>query len=286
MRPARKRELASVVCDEWGVSIRRACGVLEFDRSTYHYKSRRREQAGIEARIREICQTRVRYGYRRVHVLLRREGWEINMKKTHRIYNELGLQLRNKTPKRRVKAKLRDDRRAASTCNDVWAMDFVHDQLATGQKMRVLTVVDTFSRFSPVVDPRFSYRAEDVVATLERVCADTGYPKTIRVDQGTEFVSRDLDLWAYAKGVTLDFSRPGKPTDNAFIEAFNGRFRAECLNAHWFLTLADAKRKVGGLAQGLQRGSTARGHRQQAPDRPHDTRRRIQPADVIEAGKL
>ena len=113
------------------------------------------------------------------------------MKKTHRIYNELGLQLRNKTPKRR-KAKLRYDRRPASTSNEIWAMDFVHDQLATGQKIRVLTVVDTFSRFSPVIDPRFSYRAEDVVATLERVCVATGYPKTLRVDQGSEFVSRDL----------------------------------------------------------------------------------------------
>jgi putative transposase len=166
------------------------------------------------------------------------------LKKTHRIYNELGLQLRNKTPKRRVKAKLRDDRRAASTSNEIWAMDFVHDQLATGQKIRVLTVVDTFSRFSPVIDPRFSYRAEDVVTTLESACASIGYPKTIRVDQGSEFVSRDLDLWAYVKGVTLDFSRPGKPTDNAFIEAFNGRFRAECLNTHWFMTLADAREKL------------------------------------------
>ena len=116
-------------------------------------------------------------------------------------------------------------------------MDFVHDQLAAGQKIRVLTVVDTFSRFSPAIDPRFSYRAEDVVATLERVCEAMGYPKTIRVDQGSEFVSRDLDLWAYTRGVTLDFSRPGKPTDNAFIEAFNGRLRSECLNAHWFLRL-------------------------------------------------
>jgi putative transposase len=123
-------------------------------------------------------------------------------------------------------------------------MDFIRDQLATGRKIRVLTVVDTFSRYSPVTDPRFSYRAEDVVAALERACAVLGYPKTIRVDQGTEFVSRDLDLWAYAKGVTLDFSRPGKPTDNAFAEAFNGRVRAECLNAHWFLTLADAGEKL------------------------------------------
>ena len=123
-------------------------------------------------------------------------------------------------------------------------MDFVHDQLATGRKLRVLTIVDTWSRFSPAVDPRFSYRGEDVVATLERVCREHGYPQSIRVDQGSEFVSRDLDLWAYQKDVVLDFSRPGKPTDNSFIESFNGKFRAECLNAHWFLTLDDARRKM------------------------------------------
>jgi putative transposase len=175
---------------------------------------------------------------------LRREGFAINQKKTRRIYRELGLQLRNKTPKRRVKAKLRDDRRAATRPNETWAMDFVHDQLATGKKIRVLTVVDTFSRYVPVLDPRFSYRGEDVVRTLERVCARTGYPTTIRVDQGSEFISRDLDLWAYTNGVTLDFSRPRKPTDNAFIEEFNGRFRAECLNAHWFMSLADAQEKL------------------------------------------
>jgi putative transposase len=218
--------------------------VLLFDPSAYHYKSRRLGQAALERRIKEICETRVRYGYRRVHVLLRREGWAINMKKTRRIYGELGMQLRNKTPKRRVMAKLRDDRQVAVAPNDVWAMDFVHDQLATGRKLRVLTVVDTYSRYVPALDPRFSYRGEDVVRTLDRVCSQIGYPKTIRVDQGSEFISRDLDLWAYANEVTLDFSRPGKPTDNAFIEAFNGRFRTECLNAHWFLTLADAREKL------------------------------------------
>jgi putative transposase len=231
-------------CAEWSVSIRRACRVLEFDTSTYHYRSRRSDQAGIAARIKEICMTRVRYGYRRVHVLLQREGWTGNIKRTYRIYRDLGLQLRNKTPKRRVKAKLRDDRQEAAGPNEVWAMDFVHDQLATGKKIRVLTIVDIFSRYVPALDPRFSYRSEDVVRTLEQVCPLIGYPKTIRVDQGTEFVSRDLDLWAYTKGVTLDFSRPGKPTDNAYAEAFNGRFRAECLNAHWFLTLADAAEKL------------------------------------------
>jgi putative transposase len=229
---------------DWHVSIRRACRVLLFDTSSYHYRARRRGQADIEKRIREICETRVRYGYRRIHVLLRREGWLINMKRVRRIYSDLGLQLRNKTPKRRVKAKLREDRVQATQPNESWAMDFVHDQLATGKKLRVLTVVDAFSKFSPAIEPRFSYRAENVVLTLERVCALLGYPKTIRVDQGSEFVSRDLDLWAYAHDVILDFSRPGKPTDNAYIEAFNGRFRAECLNAHWFLTLDDARAKM------------------------------------------
>ncbi len=156
----------------------------------------------------------------------------------------MGLQLRNKTPKRRVKAKLRDDRAEAVGNNDVWAMDFVHDQLATGRKLRVLTVVDTFSRYVPILDVRFNYRGEDVVNSLERVCSQIGYPKTIRVDNGPEFISRDMDLRAYHRGVVLDFSRPGKPTDNAFIEAFNGKFRQECLNAHWFMSLADAAEKL------------------------------------------
>jgi putative transposase len=244
LRPVRKRKLVDEVRGDWNVSIRRACRVLLFDTSSYHYKSRRPGQAVLEQRIKEICQTRVRYGYRRVHVLLCREGWRINHKKTYRVYREMGLQLRNKTPKRRVKAKLREDRKVATRPNETWAMDFVHDQLATGRKIRVLTVVDTFSRYAPTIDPRLSYRGEDVVQVLEKVCAKVGYPTTIRVDQGTEFVSRDLDLWAYTRGVTLDFSRPGKPTDNAFIEAFNGRFRAECLNAHWFMSLEDARQKM------------------------------------------
>lgn len=136
------------MCSDWAVSIRKACGAMGFDRSTFHYKSRRADQAAVAKRIREICETRVRYGYRRVHVLLEREGWNINIKKVYRIYRELGLQLRNKTPKRRVKAKLRDDRAEAVGPNDVWAMDFVHDQLATGKKLRVLTVIDTFSRLT------------------------------------------------------------------------------------------------------------------------------------------
>ncbi|SIR21163.1 Integrase core domain-containing protein [Rhizobium sp. RU20A] len=151
-----------------------------------------------------------------MHILLKRDGWPVNPKRIYRLYKEMDLQLRNKVPKRRVKAKLRSDRTAATRSNHVWAMDFVHDQLATGRRIRVLTVVDTFSRFSPVVDARFSYKGEDVVQTLERTCRQIGYPAVIRVDNGSEFISRDLDLWAYHKGVVLDFSRPGKPCQCRF----------------------------------------------------------------------
>ena len=122
-------------------------------------------------------------------------------------------------------------------------MDFVHDQLYDGRKIRILTVIDAFTRYVQALDVRERYTGADVVATLEEVCKVSGYPKSIRVDQGPEFISKDLDMWAYARGVELDFSRPGKPTDNAFIESLNGKFRTECLNAHWFLSLADARRK-------------------------------------------
>jgi putative transposase len=129
-----------------------------------------------------------------VHVVLFREVWKVDIKKVYRIYRGLGLQLRNKTPKRRVKSKLRDDRAEAVGPYDVWAMDFVHDQLAIGKKLRVLKVVDTFSFYSPALDVWFSYRGEDVVATMDRVCRRIGYPKTIRIDQVGEFISRDMDI--------------------------------------------------------------------------------------------
>jgi putative transposase len=156
---------------EWKVSQRRACRVLQLDPTTFRYKSRRPAQAPLEAKIKEICQTRIRYGYRRVLVLLRRDGWMINQKKTRRIYRELGLQMRTKTPKRRVKAALRADRTLPSRSGEVWAMDFVHDQLATGTKLRILTIVDLYSRYSPAIDPRLRYRGENVSYSRKLVMA-------------------------------------------------------------------------------------------------------------------
>jgi len=242
MKPGRRRQAVDDLRETWKISIRRACAVLMAERSSYHYRGRRPDRAALKTRIKEIAETRVRYGYRRIHVLLQREGWAVNVKLVNRLYREMGLQLRSKTPRRKVRAKLREGRQAPQARNDVWAMDFVHDQLFDGRKTRTLTIVDAFTRYAPAIEPRFQWRGTGVVDVLERVCQTTGYPRTIRVDQGPEFISKDLDLWAYRRGVILDFSRPGKPTDNAFIESLNGKFRAECLNAHWFTGLDEMRR--------------------------------------------
>jgi len=152
--------------------------------------------------------------------------------------------MRHKPSRRRVSAKLRDDRTDATCPNQCWSMDFMADELFDGRRLRLLTIVDNFSRVSPGIGVGFCYKGYDVVTALNLAVAQYGVPERIRVDNGPEFISKEVDLWAYAQGVVLDFSRPGKPTDNAFIESFNSRFRQECLNEHWFLSLEDAKEKI------------------------------------------
>jgi putative transposase len=174
MKPVRQREMVDHVRTAWQVSIRRACRALPVERSSYHYRSRRAGQAPLSKRIKEIAETRVRYGYRRIHVLLRREGWPVNVKRVCRLYREQGLQLRNKSPKRRVKAKLREDRSPATEVNQVWAMDFVHDQLFDGRKIRALAVVDIFTRLSPAIEVRPSWRGSDVVTVLDHAAGEVG----------------------------------------------------------------------------------------------------------------
>ena len=226
------------------VSIRRACRTIRACRATYHYRSRRPEQAPLRKRIREIAETRMRYGYRRITVLLRREGWHVNVKRVRRLYNLEGLQMRHKPPRRRVMAKLRADRSDATGPNQVWAMDWMYDELFDGRRLWVLTVVDTWSRVCPVLRVCRSATSMGVVDALEQARRQYGLPATIRVDQGSQFTSKELDLWAYSNGITLDFSRPGKPTDNAYVESFNATVRLECLGRHWFLGLDDAREKV------------------------------------------
>jgi HTH-like domain len=151
MTPARGREMIDFVRDAYAVSIRRACRAIPACRASYHYRSRRPEQAPLRKRIREIAETRMRYGYRRITVLLRREGWRVNVKRVRRLYNLEGLQMRHKPPRRRVMAKLRADRSDATGPNQVWAMDWMYDELFDGRRLWVLTVVDTWSRICPVL---------------------------------------------------------------------------------------------------------------------------------------
>jgi len=197
-------------------------------------------QEELRMRIRDIASARVHYGYRRITIILRREGWQVNFKRVYRIYNEECLSLKRNNPKRRVACKRRKDRPDPTGPNQVWAMDFMADQLYNGRRFQILTLVDTYSRECLALKSGQSIKGEDVVKEMERLRFVRGVPDRICVDNGSEFKSKVMDRWAYLHGVELDFSRPGRPTDNAMIEAFNSRFRQECLNEHWFLDLADA----------------------------------------------
>lgn len=230
---------------DYRVSVRRACEMVMLCRSMYYYKPHRREDSAIRSRIREIAEVRIRYGFWRVFTLLRREGWKDNHKRVYRIYKEEGLNLRTKRPRRRKSAAHRMERPDITNINQCWSMDFVSDQLFDGHRFRALTIVDNFSRKCMAIHAGQSIKGADVVNVLEYLKSfKDEIPQRIQVDNGSEFISKDLDLWAYENNVTLDYSRPGKPTDNPYIESFNGSFRDECLNINWFLSLQDAKEKI------------------------------------------
>src|SRR5437763_898071 len=184
------------------------------DRKSYRYRSRRGpENQQLRQRLRELAEQRRRFGYRRLHVLLQREGWKVNHKRVHRIYVQEGLSLRLKKSKKRI-AVARVPCPPAAAPNERWSMDFVSDRLADGRRFRVLTLVDNFSRVSPALEAGFSISGKHVAAVLGRLASNGTKPQTIHVDNGPEFVSRALDEWAHRNGVKLDFSRPGRPTDN------------------------------------------------------------------------
>jgi putative transposase len=230
--------------ESYRVSEKRACRVIQICRTVYRYRSIRDEQVPLRLRINEIAKVRVRYGYKRIHVLLRREGWQVNHKRVSRIYCEEGLNLRAKKPKRRRSAAQRVLQPPATCLNESWSMDFVTDSLFNGHRFRSLTIVDNFIRECVAIEVGQHIKGEDVVRVVERIRAMRGTPNFIKVDNGPEFISKELDKWAYENKVTLDFSQPGKPTDNAYIESFNGSFRGECLNINWFLSLDDAREKI------------------------------------------
>ncbi len=230
--------------DAYQVSERRACRIGGFARATIRYRSRRPRQEALRRRLREIAAVRISYGYRRLHVVLRREGWPINHKRVYRLYTEEGLGLKRKRPKRRRAAIVRRQAGEVSKPNERWAMDFMHDSLADGTKMRVLTVIDLFTRECLALEARERFRGTDVATVLSELVARHGKPKTIQCDQGTEFTSMAMDHWAYWNRVGLDFSRPGRPGDNARNEAFNSVVRRECLTLHYFLGIREAQSRL------------------------------------------
>lgn len=204
------------------------------------YQSRKDPQHALRIRLRDLAAARVRYGYRRLHVLLRREGWLVNLKRVRRLYHLEGLSLRLKKPKKRVSA-LRVLLPPTQRPNEHWSMDFMSDALHSGRRFRVFTIVDNFSRVSPALEVDFSLTGKRVAEVLDRLKLTCGLPKVIHCDNGSEFISKAVDDWAHRNNVKLDFSRPAKPTDNPFIESFNGKLRQECLDQHWFGDLEEAK---------------------------------------------
>lgn len=221
----------------------RACGLIRITRWSNRYQSRRDPQTELRVRLRDLASTRIRYGYRRLTVLLRREGWHVNTKRVYRLYREEGLGLRmQKRAKRAAQVRIR--LAEAGYPNHRWSMDFVSDRLVDGRWFRILTVVDQFTRECLCAHPDRSQTGEKVSEQLEHVIGRRGAPESITSDNGSEFAGRAMDYWAHRVGVKLDFIRPGKPVENSYIESFNGRLRDECLNVEVFLDLADAQSKI------------------------------------------
>ena len=244
MTPSRRRPVVSYWHDSYRVSERRACRVARMAVSTFRYESMQEPRTALRLRIREIAQTRVRYGYRKIRVLLNREGWKVGKKLVYRLYREEGLALRHKSRRKRRAAMHRRERFRPTAPNQVWSLDFVADQLADGRRFRALTVLDIFTRESLAIEVGQRLKGEDVVGALNQIRQKRGTPKLLFCDNGSEFTSQMMDLWAYHNQVQIDFSRPGKPTDNAYVESFNGTLRAECLDVHWFATLTEAKQVI------------------------------------------
>lgn len=229
-------------------SERHACGQLEVLRAMVRYQRResRFAQANerLRVRLRELAEERRRWGYRRLHVLLEREGWSVNRKRVYRIYVEEKLMVRRRKRRRRLGAQTRVLLAPPTRKNETWAMDFLQDALATGRKVRTLAIEDAYSREMLAIEVDTSLPAMRVVRVLEKLRAARGLPVRIVIDHGTEFTSQSLNQWSQQNQVALHFITPGRPMENGYIESFHGKFREECLNEQWFLTLEDARETI------------------------------------------
>ena len=226
------------------VSERRAIRVIGIKRSTHRYESKAKDQSALCLRLREVAALHVRYGYRRLTVLLRREGWPVNAKRVYRLYKQEGLIVRTKQRKK-IARRERLPQPMATRPNQCWSMDFVSDKLVDGRSFRILTVVDQFTRECMCLHAEHGMSGVVVAKCLTEAASERGgFPQSITCDNGSEFASRVLEAWAMEHEVRLCFIRPGRPVENAFGESFNGRLRDECLNVSWFRSLSDTRKHL------------------------------------------
>jgi putative transposase len=228
--------------ERFRVSERRACELNGMDRSSYRYEPRPDRNAQLCKRLTELARQKPRYGYRRLAVLLERAGETVNHKRLFRVYQEAGLGVRRRERKRLERG--RTGMPQLLRRNQEWSADFVSDALANGRTIRALTVLGNFTKVSRAIEVDTSLSSERVIRVLDRIIDERGRPDGIRLDNGSEFTSREFVAWAKEKQVRLIYIQPGKPVQNSYIESFNGRFRDECLNVNWFQNLADARRKI------------------------------------------
>ena len=238
-----RRRVVTYLRAAYPVSARRALRLVGLSRSRWQYCPQRPlRDAPMRERLKELAKLRPRFGYKRLHVLLRREGHVVNVKRVYRLYREERLMVRRHRSKHVMAPRV--PLPAPTQPNERWGMDFIHDACVGGRRFRCLTMVDEFTRECPRIEADTSLPAVRVIAALEQLAGERGLPKSIVVDHGPEFISRALDIWAYRHGVELVFIRPGKPVENAYVESFNGKFRDECLNEHWFVSLAEAQAQI------------------------------------------
>ena len=221
-------------------SARHVCHLVGLSRSRWHYRSRRGDDAEARARLKAVATEKPQWGFELLFDRVRRQGWCINRKKFLRLYREEGLALVRQRRKKRV-AAVRVPLPSPTRRTERWSMDFVSDRLADGRAFRCFTLVDDFTRECVAIEVGPSLPAWRITPALDRVIRERGVPRSLVCDNGPEFAGRIFDAWAHANGIALQFIRPGKPVENAFVESFNGRFRAECLNAHWFPTIDHAR---------------------------------------------
>ena len=245
MTPAARRQAVAIAREEHGLSRRRACRLVGISRSAAEREPRRaRDHARLRERLRALAGERRRFGYRRLHELLRREGFVANHKLVHRLYQEEKLAIRRRGRQKRGLGAVMAGSWCPIAANQRWSLDFTADCLANGRRFRTANLKDDCTRECPAILVDFSLPGQRVVGLLEDAARERGYPDVLVVDNGPELRGRDLDRWAHEHGVRLFFIDPGKPMQNGSIESFNGRFREECLDQSWFTSLPEARRVI------------------------------------------